>query len=72
MPRVARGDAAEDVAAADDDRRLDAQALHFLDVARDLRRHGGIDAVCVVAHQRFAGQLQEDALVGRLGHSEGL
>ena len=37
MPRVAGGQAAEDVAAADDDGRLDAEALHLLDVARDLR-----------------------------------
>ena len=43
--------------------------LHLLDVARDLHRDGRIDAVLLLAHQGFAGKLQENALVGRLGHS---
>ena len=30
---------------------------------------GGIDAVGLVAHQRFARQLQQDAFVGRLGQA---
>ena len=57
----ARGQAAEDVAAADDDAGLDAQLLDFGDVLGDLRRHGGIDAVGLLAHQGFAGEFQEDA-----------
>ena len=64
--------AAEDVAAADDDGRLDAHALDFGDVLGDLRRHGRIDAVGLLAHQGFAGQFQEDALVGGSGGTGGL
>jgi len=56
--------AAEDVAAADDDRRLDTHALNLGHVARNLRRDGRIDAVGLFAHQRFAGEFQEDAFVG--------
>ena len=55
--------AAEDVAAADDDGRLDAEALDLADVAGDARGDGGIDAELLVAHQGFARQLEEDALV---------
>ena len=63
----AGGDAAEDVAAADDDGGLDAQALDFGDIVGDLRRHGRIDAEVLLAHQGFAGQLQKDAFVGGSG-----
>ena len=58
----AGGQAAEDVAAADDDGGLDAEALDLADVPGDARGDGGIDPELLVAHQRFAGQLQEDAL----------
>ncbi len=68
MPARAGRDAAEDVAAADDDRRLDAHRLDLGDVLGDLRRHGGIDAVGLLAHQGFAGEFQEDAFVGGDGH----
>ena len=54
-PASARRDAAEDVAAADDDGGLDAERLDLLHVVRDLRRDGRIDAVLLLAHQRFAG-----------------
>ena len=67
----ARGDAAEDVAAADHDRGLDAHALDLGDVARDLRRNRGIDPVVLFAHQGFAGEFEEDAFVWerrRVGH----
>src|SRR6185295_20397083 len=60
----AGGDAAEDVAAADDDRGLDPHALDLGDVERNLRRHGRVDAVGLFAHQGFAGELEEDALIG--------
>ena len=35
------------------------------DVLGDLRGDGGIDAELLLAHQGFAGELQEDAAVGR-------
>ncbi len=54
--------APEDVAAADDDADLDAFVLHFDDLAREALQHFGIDAVVGAAHQRFARELQEDAL----------
>ena len=57
--------AAEDVAAADDDGRLDAEALNLADVARDARGDRRIDAELLLAHQGFAGQLEENALVDR-------
>ena len=60
-------DAAEDVAAADDDRDLDTHRLDFGDVFRDLRRHGRVDAVGLLAHQGFAGKFQENAFVGGAG-----
>ena len=70
-PARAGGDAAEDIAAADDDGGLDAHRLDFGDVERDLRGHGGIDAVVGLAHQGFAGEFEKDAFVGgsgRRGH----
>ena len=63
----ARGDAPEDVAAADDDGGLDAHALDFGDVQGDLVGDGGIDPVGLLAHQGFAGKFQEDAFVGGAG-----
>ena len=65
----AGGDAAEDVAAADDDGGLDAHALDLGDVLGDLRRDGRVDAVGLLAHQGFAGEFEEDALVGGAGGS---
>ena len=41
--------------------------LDFGDVLGDLRRHGRIDAVGLLAHEGFAGELEEDALVGGAG-----
>ena len=64
MPARACREAAEDVAAADDDAGLDAELLDFADVLGDLRGHGGIDAELLLAHQSFAGEFQKDALVG--------
>ena len=61
--------ATEDVAAADDQRDLGAgfaRFHHFLgEAADDLR----VDAVVLVAHQRLAGQFEQDAAAGELGHS---
>ncbi len=64
----ARGDAAEDIAAADDDAGLDAETLNFSDVCGDAGGDGRIDAELLLAHQRLPGKFQEDALVhGRRG-----
>ena len=59
----AGGQAAEEVAAADDDRRLDAELLDLGDVLGDLRGDGGIDAELLLAHEGFAGELQQDPTV---------
>jgi hypothetical protein len=53
-PLGARGQAAKEVAAADHDRGLDAEMLDLVDVFRDLRRDGGIDAELLLTHQRLA------------------
>src|SRR6202035_593920 len=47
----ARGDAEKNVAAADDDRRLDAHGLDVGDIVGNLRRHNRVDAVVRLAHQ---------------------
>ena len=59
----ARGDSTEDIASADDDADLDAEAADFRDVGGDARGDGGIDAELLLAHQRLPGQFQQDALV---------
>jgi hypothetical protein len=41
--------------AADDDRHLGAQARDFLHLLHHADDRGPVDAVGVVAHQRFAG-----------------
>jgi hypothetical protein len=50
--------AAEDIAPADDDADLDAEALYVLDVHGDAGGDGGIDAEGVFAHQRLPRQFQ--------------
>ena len=55
--------AAEDIAAADDDADLDAEALNFCDVRGNAGGDGGIDAEGLLAHQRLPGQLQQDAFI---------
>ena len=57
--------AAEQVAAADDDGGLDAEGLDLGDVLGDLRRHGGVDAELLLAHEGFTGELQQDPAVTR-------
>ncbi len=54
--------------AADDDRHLDAALTHAGDLGGDAVDLGGVGAVIEVAHQRLAGELQQDAgepLLGR-------
>ena len=49
---------------------LDAGLLHFDDLAREAVQDFRIDAVVRVAHQRFAGEFQQDALeLDRGGHA---
>ncbi len=64
----ARREAAEQVAAADDNRRLDAERLNLEDVFGDLGRDRRIDSELLLAHQGFTGKLQQNALVGGSGH----
>ena len=53
------------IAAADDDRRFHAHALYLGDVLRDAGGDKGIDAKLLLAHEGFAGQLQQYAVVDR-------
>ena len=59
---------AEEIAAADDDGRLDAELLDFSDLFRNLGRDGGIDPERLFPHERLARQLEEDAAVNGIGH----
>ena len=56
-------DAAEDVAAADDDGDLDARVVDRADLVGQAGRNGGIDAELLAAHEGLAGKLEEHALV---------
>ena len=58
-----RRDAPDDVAAAEDDRGLDAQGVDVLDLVGEPRDHVRRDAEPLVPHQRLPRQLQEDAAV---------
>ena len=72
--------AAEDVAAADDDGDFDAELADVGDIPRDAGGDHGIDAELLVAHQCFAGKFEKNAFVDRLdwrglggnGHRTGL
>src|SRR5919199_4645455 len=55
------GDPAVDVAGAEHDRDLDAAVVHALDLLGDLAQALEVGAVLEVAHQRLAGQLEQDA-----------
>jgi hypothetical protein len=59
----ARHEAAEDVAAPDDDGRLDAELLDSFDVFGNADHHGWIHAELLFAHEGFARQLEKDSLV---------
>src|SRR5438034_602790 len=65
--------AAQPVAAADDDRYLRADRLDLADLLREVRGVLRRDAELAVSEQRFARQLQEDAVVLRgpadVGHA---
>src|SRR5207249_2776333 len=57
------GDATEDVAPAEDERDLDAQAVDVDELVGDLRERRGVDALGRAAHERLPRQLEEDAAV---------
>ena len=57
------GQAAEDVAAADDDADLDAQGVDLGDLARDERAERRVHAVLAIAEEGLAGQLEQDPAV---------
>jgi hypothetical protein len=68
----AAGDAAEDVAAADDDGHLDAHVHHFGHFLHHAHDGRAVDAERVIPHQGLSRQLEQDALVGGLaGHVRG-
>ncbi len=56
------GQPAEDVAASDDDRDLHAVSGHRVDLLGKRIEDLGIDTGAGVAHERFAGQLEENSL----------
>jgi hypothetical protein len=66
-PLRRRRDAAVDVAAADDDRKLQPFRLDVDDLARDPVDRARVGAEVVAAHQRLAGELEEDAPEGGSG-----
>ena len=67
-----RGHAAEDVAAADDEAQLVPLRLGRGDLAGEAGDGVGIDAELALPHQRFARQLEQDAVEARAGHAAGL
>src|SRR5262249_54440799 len=67
-PSDARGDAPEDVAAADDDGDLDAEPDHFKHLGGDTVEHRRIDAVALPPGQTLPGELRDARAVrGGLG-----
>jgi len=62
---LGRGQAAEDVASADHHRDLHAHLMDALDLRGDVLHHLEIDAVIAASAERFAAQLQQDAVVLR-------
>ena len=58
--------AAKDIAAADDDRELHAEADDLLQLPGDALEHGRIDAIVGAAHEGFPRQLHENAGIASL------
>ena len=72
-PAMRCGESAPNIPAADDDRNLNPELVHFLDSLGDLAHHVRRDVIaCAFFLESFAAQLQHDAFVsGRLGfHSQ--
>ena len=66
---MAGGEAAPDVAAADDDGNLHPESEDFLHLARDFLHDLGRNGFAAAAFaQRFPAQFQDDAFVGGLIH----
>ena len=57
------GDAAEDVAAANDDADLDAVVVDDLDLLGKMIDDLGVDAVAALPHEGLTGELEQHALV---------
>ena len=53
----------ENISAADNDSNLDAERVHILDLASNAANNLRINAECFFTHERFATELQQDALV---------
>jgi hypothetical protein len=68
-PHRSAGDAAEDVAPADDDRKLHPRIHHLGEVAHHVLDGRTVDAEGVVAHQGLARELEQYAFVGGHVHS---
>ena len=64
----ARRQAAEQVAAADDDGDLDAELLDLADLLGDLRGDRRVDPERLLAHEGFAGEFEEDAAIDGRRH----
>ena len=67
MPRLAAGQAAKDVAAADHDDHLHAQIAHFADLLGHALHRFGVDADAAFAAQGFAAEFEQDPAVLRAG-----
>ena len=57
--------ASPEVASADDDRHLHAQISELLDVFRDVRQHGVVQACVVFAREGLSADLQDDPSIFR-------
>ena len=60
--------APKNVAAADDDGDLDAEACNFSDFNRDPVNDRRIDTVIFPAQQRFAAELEKNTFIGFFSH----
>ena len=63
----APGNAAKNIATANYDRYLHAHFMNGLELFSDHAGDIDVDAVILLAHQGFAGNLQENALIGERG-----
>ena len=62
------GYAAEEIAAADHDRDLDAQTMNFSQLRGNFVHTLVLDTKPLVAGQRFTGEFQQNALINRSVH----
>ena len=62
------GDAAEEVASADDEPDLDAQAMHFGDLGGHLVHAVVVHAKALAGGQCLAAKFEKDAFEGRFCH----